>query len=165
MRYLHLKWDKNFVVNYMTFTQGSRIWFFSRGSGFWTHFTGISDNGEHSYWCRWHRWCHASPVSLIPFSKKPKKSLTSPVSLTPVMHALPASTTPAMHASPELLTPVLHHRIFATLPGALKEQSVKKHATIRKYFSQVCIQYSKEPSKSNKTSDFAGVVDTGEAPK
>ncbi len=81
------------------------------------------------------------------------------------MQALPASTTPAMHASPESLTPVMHNRIFASSPVALKEQSVKKHATIRYYFLQVCIQYLKEPPNCNKTSDFAGVVDTGEAPK
>jgi hypothetical protein len=48
---------------------------------------------------------------------------------------------------------------------ALKEQSIKKQATIRYYFSQVCIQYLKESSNCNKTSNFAGVVDTGEAPK
>jgi hypothetical protein len=47
----------------------------------------------------------------------------------------------------------------------LKEQSVKKQAISRYYFSIASIQSSKESSNYNKIVCFAGVVDTGEAPE
>ncbi len=46
----------------------------------------------------------------------------------------------------------------------LKEQSVKKQAISRYYFSIASIQSSKESSKTIIKS-FAGVIDTGEAPE
>jgi hypothetical protein len=45
----------------------------------------------------------------------------------------------------------------------LKEQSVKKQAISRYYFSMASIQSSKESSKCNKIVCFTGVLDTGEA--
>jgi hypothetical protein len=47
----------------------------------------------------------------------------------------------------------------------LKEQSVKKQAVSRYYFSIASIQSSKESSNFNKIVCFAGVNDTGEAPE
>jgi hypothetical protein len=47
----------------------------------------------------------------------------------------------------------------------LKEQSVKKQASSRYYFSMASIQSSKESSNYNKIVCFAGVNDTGEAPE
>ncbi len=76
--------------------------------------TGVNDTQRHrcqrnrrciSYRRHWHRWRHASPVSLIPGSKDRqlcrcqwhRRRMSSPVSLTPAMHALPVSLTPVMH--------------------------------------------------------------------
>ncbi len=68
-------------------------------------FAGVNDTGEACpQWC-WHRWRHASPVSLIPGSKYRQLrrcqwhrwSMSSPVSLTPAMHALPVLLTPLMN--------------------------------------------------------------------
>ncbi len=61
-------------------------------------FTGVNP-------CRWHRWRHASPVSLIPGSKYcqlrrcqwHRRCMSLPVSMTPAMHALPVSLIPLMH--------------------------------------------------------------------
>jgi hypothetical protein len=47
----------------------------------------------------------------------------------------------------------------------LKEQSVKKQAISRYYFSIATIQSSKESSNYNKIVCFAGVNDTGKAPE
>jgi hypothetical protein len=47
----------------------------------------------------------------------------------------------------------------------LKEQSVKKQAINRYYFSIASIQSLKESSNYNKIVCFAGVVDTGNAPE
>jgi hypothetical protein len=47
----------------------------------------------------------------------------------------------------------------------LKEQSVKKQAISRYYFSIASFLRSKESSNYNKIVCFAGVVDTGEAPE
>jgi hypothetical protein len=47
----------------------------------------------------------------------------------------------------------------------LKEQSVKKQAINRYYFSTASIQSLKESSSYNKFICFAGVNDTGEAPE
>jgi predicted ATP-grasp superfamily ATP-dependent carboligase len=47
----------------------------------------------------------------------------------------------------------------------LKEQSVKKQAIGRYYFSIASIQSWKESSNYNKIVCFAGVNDTGEAPE
>jgi hypothetical protein len=47
----------------------------------------------------------------------------------------------------------------------LKEQSVKKQAISRYYFSTASNQSSKESSNNNKIVCFAGVNDTGEAPE
>jgi hypothetical protein len=48
---------------------------------------------------------------------------------------------------------------------SLKEQSVKKQAINRYYFSIASIQSLKESSNYNKIVCFAGVVDTGKAPE
>ncbi len=56
-------------------------------------------------------------------------------------------------------------RTFGGLPMPLKEQSVKKQAINRYYFSIASIQSSKESSNYNKIVCFAGVVDTGKAPE
>ncbi len=67
--------------------------------------TGVIDTGKacirRCQWhrrsmlqCHWHRWRHASPVSLIPDSKYcqlsryqwRRRSMSSPVSMTPLMH-------------------------------------------------------------------------------
>jgi hypothetical protein len=58
--------------------------------------------------------------------------------------------TPAMHGSPIM---------------PLKEQSVKKQAVSRYYFSIASIQSSKESSNYNKIVCFTGLNDTGEAPE
>jgi hypothetical protein len=47
----------------------------------------------------------------------------------------------------------------------LKEQSVKKQATSKYYFSIASIKSSKESSNHNKIVCFAGINDTGEAPE
>jgi hypothetical protein len=47
----------------------------------------------------------------------------------------------------------------------LKEQSVKKQAISRYYFSIASIQSSKESSNYNKIVCFTGVNDTGDAPE
>jgi hypothetical protein len=47
----------------------------------------------------------------------------------------------------------------------LKEQSVKKQAISKYYFSIASIKNSKESSNYNKIICFAGVNDTGEAPE
>jgi hypothetical protein len=47
----------------------------------------------------------------------------------------------------------------------LKEQSVKKQAISRYYFSIASIQSLKESSNCNKIVCFAGVNDSGEAPE
>ncbi len=47
----------------------------------------------------------------------------------------------------------------------LKEQSVKKQAINRYYFSIASIQSSKESSNYNKIVCIAGVIDTGDAPE
>jgi hypothetical protein len=47
----------------------------------------------------------------------------------------------------------------------LKEQSVKKQAISKYYFSIASIKSSKESSNYNKIVCFAGVNDTGEAPE
>jgi hypothetical protein len=47
----------------------------------------------------------------------------------------------------------------------LKEQSVKKQAINRYYFSKASILSSKETSNYSKIVCFAGVVDTSEAPE
>jgi hypothetical protein len=47
----------------------------------------------------------------------------------------------------------------------LEEQSVKKQAINRYYFSIASIQSSKESSNYNKIICFTGVVDTGQAPE
>jgi hypothetical protein len=47
----------------------------------------------------------------------------------------------------------------------LKEQSVKKQAISRYYFSIASIQSSKESSSYNKIVCFASVHDTGDAPE
>ncbi len=47
----------------------------------------------------------------------------------------------------------------------LKEQSVKKQAISKYYFSIASIKSSKESSNYNKIICFAGVNDTGEAPE
>jgi hypothetical protein len=47
----------------------------------------------------------------------------------------------------------------------LKEQSVKKQAISRYYFSIASIQSSKESSNYHKIVCFAGVNDTGDAPE
>jgi hypothetical protein len=47
----------------------------------------------------------------------------------------------------------------------LKEQSVKKQAISKCYFSMASIKSSKESSNYNKIICFAGVNDTGEAPE
>jgi hypothetical protein len=54
---------------------------------------------------------------------------------------------------------------FGTSPMPLKEQSVKKQANRRYYFSIASIQSSKESSNYNKIVCFASVLDTGEAPE
>jgi hypothetical protein len=46
----------------------------------------------------------------------------------------------------------------------LKEQSVKKQAISRYYFSIASIQSSKESSNYNKNVCIVGVIDTGDAP-
>ncbi len=47
----------------------------------------------------------------------------------------------------------------------LKEQSVKKQAVSRYYFSIASIQSSKKSSNYNKIVCIAGVIDTGNAPE
>jgi hypothetical protein len=47
----------------------------------------------------------------------------------------------------------------------LKQQSVKKQAISRYYFSIAAIQSSKESSNYNRSICFAGVNDTGNAPE
>jgi hypothetical protein len=47
----------------------------------------------------------------------------------------------------------------------LKEQSVKKQAISRYYFSKASIQSLKESSNYNKIVWIAGVIDTGDAPE
>ncbi len=96
------------------------------------------------------------------------------------------STTPAKNNSPVSLTSVKHafagvndtgeacrcrwHRwctstTFGSSPMPLKEQSVKKQAVSRYYFSIASIRSSKESSNYNKIICFTSVNDTGEAPK
>ncbi len=55
-------------------------------------------------------------------------------------------------------------RTFGSLWMPLKEQSVKKQAISKYYFSIASIKSSKESSNYNKIVCFAGVNDTGEAP-
>jgi hypothetical protein len=47
----------------------------------------------------------------------------------------------------------------------LKEQSVKKQAISRYYFSIASIQSSKESSNYSKIVCIAGIIDTGDAPE
>ncbi len=55
-----------------------------------------TDTGNAFHRCRWHRWRHASPVSLIPGSiyrqlrrcQWHRRCMSLPVSLTPLMHQL-----------------------------------------------------------------------------
>ncbi len=103
-------------------------------------FAGVNDTGEACICrCQWHR-CHASPVSLIPGSKYCQLRRCH-------WHRWCTS------------------RTFGSSPMHLKEQSVKKQAINRYYFSIASIQSSKESSNYNKIICFAGVNDTGEAPE
>jgi hypothetical protein len=98
-------------------------------------FAGVNDTGEACHRCCWQRWRHASPVSLIPGSKDRR------------WHRWCTS------------------RTIVSSPMPLKEQSLKKQAISRYYFSIASIQSSKESSDYNKIVCFAGVSDTGKAPE
>jgi hypothetical protein len=124
--------------------------------------TGVNDTQQHrcqrhrrciSYRRRWHRWRHASPVSLIPGSKD--RQLCRCQWQWRCMHC-------RCHWHRWCTS-----RTFGSSPTPLEEQSVKKQeqAINRYYFSIVSIQSSKESSNYNKIVCFAGVVDTGKAPE
>ncbi len=57
-------------------------------------FAGVTDTGNAFRRCRWHRWRHASPVSLIPGSIYRQlrhcqwhwRCMSLPMSMTPLMH-------------------------------------------------------------------------------
>ncbi len=88
-------------------------------------FAGVNDTGKACHQCHWHRWRHASPVSLIPDSKYCQLCRCQ-------WHRWCTS------------------RTFGGSPMHLKEQSVKKQAISRYYFSIASIQSSKESSNYNK---------------
>jgi hypothetical protein len=78
--------------------------------------------------------------------------MSSPVSVTPAMHALPVSLTPLMHQSD-----------LWQFANAFNGTISKKQAISRYYFLIASIQSSKESSIYNKIVCFAGFIDTGEA--
>jgi hypothetical protein len=80
--------------------------------------------------------------------------MSSPVSLTPAMHALPVS-----------LTPLMHQYDLCQFANAFKGTIIKKQVVSGYYFSIASIKSSKEASKYTKIVCFAGVIDTGEAPE
>ncbi len=98
--------------------------------------TGVIDTSEacicRCYRCRWHQWRHASPVSLIPGSKYRQLCRCQ-------WHRQ------CMHCQCRW-----HRwctsRTFGSSPMPLKEQSVKKQAISRYYFSISSIQSLKESS-------------------
>ncbi len=114
-------------------------------------FAGVIDTGEACHRCQWHRWHHASPVSLIPGSKY--RQLRRCHWQRQCMHCRCrwhrwfTSTT------------------FGSSPMPLKEQSVKKQAFSGYYFSIASIKSSKESSNYDQIVCFASVNDTGEAPE
>ncbi len=112
-------------------------------------FSGVNETSEACHRCRWHRWRHASPVSLIPGSKY--RQLRRCQWHQQCMHCWCR-----WHCS-------YTSRTFGSSPMPLKEQSVRKQAISRYYFSIVSIQSSKESSNYDKIVCFAGVNDTGEA--
>ncbi len=113
--------------------------------------TSVIDTGEACHQCHWHRWRHASPVSLIPDSKY--RQLRRCQWHRQRMHC-------RCHRYHWCTS-----RTFASSPMHLKEQSVKKQAISIYYISIASIQSSKESSNYNKIFCFAGVNDTDDAPE
>ncbi len=112
-------------------------------------FAGVNDTGEACICrCQWH-WRSMSPVSLIPGSKYRQLRWCH-------RHRQCIRWRCRWHRW-------CTSRTFGSSPMHLKEQSVKKQAISRYYFSIASIQSSKESSNHNKTICFAGVNDTGEA--
>ncbi len=99
-------------------------------------FAGVNDTGKACHQCHWHRWHHASPVSLIPGSKY--RQLRRCQWHWQCMHCRCR-----WHRQ-------CTSRTFGSSPLHLKEQSVKKQAISRYYFSIASIQSSKESSNYNK---------------
>ncbi len=128
--------------------------------------TGVIDNGEACIRrCQWHRRSMYLPVSMTL-----AKHVNSVVDTGDVMHhrchwyraVNIANFAGVMHCRCRW-----HRwctsRTFGSSPMPLKEQSVKKQAISRYYFSIAHILSSKESSNYNKIVCFAGVNDTGEA--
>jgi hypothetical protein len=107
-------------------------------------FAGVNDTGEAYHQCHWHRWRHASPVSLIPDSKY--RQLRQCQWPRQCMHC-------RCHWHRWCTS-----RTFGSSPMHLKEQSVKKQAISRYYFSIASVQNSKESSNYNKIVCIAGVL-------